>query len=435
MSSTDLAPVGPYISKPRSTDFNSRASSLTSTNVLPLERKQSKAGSRLLRTIRATNATCVDGTYGISDLSTAEEGQILITTVQVGNSSYNAVVDTGSSDTWFIEAGFSCYNEYGLNETESYCEFGPTFDDAASLVPIADENFEIGYADGETLSGGLAYATVTLAGITVHNQTIGVVDDATWYGDGVSSGLIGLAYAALTSAFEGTNVTADSRSTQVEYNPIFTNMYTQGSVESLFTLMLERDGGNSTLTLGGLPPAQPGYEDVSWTTVDIETMELNPASNPEFASQKSYYTIIPDGFEYRNASHVNGILTERETLNTTYPTIVDSGTSLIYLPQAQVLYINAAFSPSATYDEDSGYDVVPCNASVPEVAVVIGGTAFSINANDMLLDLGLGDSKCVSGVQNSGGAVNILGDVFLRNVFAVFDVGASQMHFAEHSTY
>lgn len=400
-----------------------------------MTRKESKGGSRLLRSVRADNASCVEGTYGLSQLSTAEEGQILITSVQVGDKSYNAVVDTGSSDSWFVKAGFQCQNEYGGNETEAYCKFGPTYDNSSSLVPIDDENFRISYADGEHLTGILGYEKVTLGGITVYNQTIGVVDSAAWNGDGESSGLIGLAYPALTSAFSGTNISADSRASQVEYNPIFTNMYTQGQVESLFTLTLERGDGNSTLALGGLPPAEPGFEDLTFTTVDIEIKQLNPGQNPEFKTQNSYYTITPDGFQYRNASNTNGILTERETLNTTYPTIVDSGTSLIYLPEAQVLYINAAFSPSTTYDEESGYDVIPCNATAPEFGVQIGGTTFSINAEDMILDLGLGGGMCASGVQNGGGAVNILGDVFLRNVIAVFDVGAAQMHFAPHVQY
>lgn len=377
----------------------------------------------------------------------------MLTPIQVGEEWYEAVLDTGSSDTWyvtyqkssaktllivlrrFVQTGFQCQDTLGGNKSESYCKFGPTYNTSCNFEQIPNENFDISYADGEGLTGILGTEDVTLAGVTVSNQTIGVVSVASWNGDGTSSGLVGLAYPALTSAFNGTNVTADSRSSQIEYSPLFTSMYEQGHVESLFTLTLERGNGNSTLAIGGLPPAQPGFENLSFTTVDIEVMQLNPFLNPEFKTQASYYTITPQGFEYRNASETNGVLTTRVTLNTTYPTIVDSGTSLIYLPAAQVQYINAAFSVASTYDEDSGYDVVPCNATAPEFGVNIGGTTFSINAEDMLLDLGLGGGMCVSGVQDGGGAVNILGDVFLRNVIAVFDVGAAQMHFATHSNY
>lgn len=293
----------------------------------------------------------------------------------------------------------------------------------------------------------MGYDKVTLANISVYNQTIGVVDKARWNGDGISSGIIGLAYPALTSAYSGTNVSADSRSSQAQYSPLFTSMYTQGAVESLFTLTIARGDGNSTLAIGGLPPAEPGFEDVEFTSVPIEIMQLNPGQNPKFSTQNSYYTITPDSYVYRNATTSGqGNLTScgsngsvpsasEQTLNNTFPTIVDSGTSLIYLPQVQVLYINAAFDPPSTVDQNTGYDVIPCNATAPEFGIVIGGTTFYINGEDMILDLDLGGGMCASGVQNGGGAVNILGDVFLRNVIAVFDVGSAEMRFAPHVNY
>ncbi|KAL1296621.1 hypothetical protein AAFC00_000110 [Neodothiora populina] len=431
------SPAGPYLSPfhPELIKKRSSATLQRTNKVLSLTRKESKSGSRLLRAARAENASCVDGDYGIAELSTTEEGQILITSVQVGDESYEAVVDTGSSDTWVVRTGFQCQNQLGGNETEAYCKFGPSYNTSSTFTPIPDQNFKISYADGEGLTGIMGYEKVTLGGITVYNQTIGVVDTAAWKGDGSTSGLIGLAYPALTSAYNGTNVTADTRASKVEYSPIFTSMYSQGSVESLFTLTLERGNGNSTLALGGLPPAEPGYENLTFTSVDIEIKQLNPGQNSEYKTHNSYYTITPQGFQYRNASLISGILPTRETMNTTYPTIVDSGTSLIYLPQAQVQYINSAFSTPSVYDEEYGYDTIPCNATAPEFGVVIGGNTFPINAEDMILDLGLEDGMCVSGVQNGGGAVNILGDVFLRNVIAVFDVGSAQMHFAPHAYY
>lgn len=343
-----------------------------------------------------------------------------------------------------MQTGFKCEDTLGTIVPEANCKFGATYDTGSTFTPIPDQNFRISYADGETATGILGRDTVTLANITVYNQTIGVVNKAAWRGDSVSSGLIGLAYPALTSAYNGTNVTADSRETQIQYEPVFTNMYSQGGVDPLFTLKLERENGSSTLAIGGLPPLDSGLAD-DFTSVPIEIMKLNPFQNPKFATQNSYYTITPKGFVYRNAtSHgVNNstLLTgadasiPQETLDTKYPTIVDSGTSMIYLPSAQVVYINAAFDPPTEFDRESGYDVIPCDAKAPEFGVVIGDTPFYINAEDMILDLGLPDGLCASGVQNGGGAVNILGDVFLRNVIAVFDVGQAEMRFAPHVYY
>lgn len=470
----DLVGLDVLHTKPRA---SKESTSLARTsNVLPLKRKSTN-GSRLLRNARAAgNASLVNGVYGISDISAVNEGQVGCVAIRPVKyfviltqstdphhtlPGWRRVVRSGPGHRkqrylvcWLqtfvicttltvsrlVKSGYQCENSLGGNTTEAYCKFGETYDPSSSFTPIADENFRISYADGETLTGILVYEKVTLANITVYNQTIGVVDTARWNGDGVSSGIIGLAYPALTSAFNGTNITADSRSSQVQYDPLFTSMYSQGDVDSLFTLTMKRGNGSSTLAIGGLPPAEPGFENLEFTSVPIEIMMLNPGQNPAFSKQNSYYTITPDGFAYKNATSSGNLTasygsTGLETLSTKYPTIVDSGTSLIYLPQAQVLYINAAFDPPTTLDQETGYDVIPCNATAPEFGVIIGGTTFYINAKDMVLDIGLESGMCVSGVQNGGGAVNILGDVFLRNVIAVFDVGSAQMRFAPHVDY
>lgn len=57
------------------------------------------------------------------------------------------------------------------------------------------------------MTGIVGTEKVTVAGITVENQEIAVVDLAAWSGNNLSSGLIGLAFASLTSAFAGTDPT------------------------------------------------------------------------------------------------------------------------------------------------------------------------------------------------------------------------------------
>lgn len=52
------------------------------------------------------------------------------------------------------------------------------------------------------------------------------------------------------------------------YSPIFTTMYSQGLVDSYFTLLISRNmsGDAGYLTLGGLPPVKFNE---SWTSTDI----------------------------------------------------------------------------------------------------------------------------------------------------------------------
>ena len=58
---------------------------------------------------------------------------------------------------------------------------------------------------------------------------------------------------------------------------------------------------------------------------------------------------------------------------------------------------------------------------------------FFVNALDMILPAAGG--QCLSGIQPNNGGLTILGDVWMKNVLAVFDIGAQRMRFASRSNY
>lgn len=140
---------------------------------------------------------------------------------------------------------------------ESQCDFGPVFNGSFQDGKIPDVNFNIEYGDLEFAVGEMGHEDVTVAGLTAYGQTVALVEIAYWQGDGVTSGLMGLAYPALTSEFSGTNYSADSINDTIEYDPIFTTLYKQGQIAPLFSLALERNSGGGYLALGGLPPVLP----------------------------------------------------------------------------------------------------------------------------------------------------------------------------------
>ena len=77
------------------------------------------------------------------------------------------------------------------------------------------------YGDGTGLNGTVGFETVAVGGLKVQWQEIGVAEKAYWNGDSVSSGLLGLAYPAITSVFKGTDPNNDTKKTQEPYNPFF----------------------------------------------------------------------------------------------------------------------------------------------------------------------------------------------------------------------
>lgn len=102
--------------------------------------------------------------------------------------------------------------------------------------------------------------------------------------------------------------------------------------------------------------------------------------------------------------------------------------------------ILALYSPPPIYIADQGATFAPCNAKTPSLGVTIGGQTFWISPADMLMQTASvevdGVNYCLTGPQDGGDeGPYVLGDTFLNNVVAVFDIGASEMRFAPHENY
>jgi len=191
---------------------------------------------------------------------------------------------------------------------------------------------------------------VTLAGITVKNQEVAVVDFAAWFGDGVSSGLIGFAFPSLTSAYAGTDPTMDA--VQIPYNPVFTSMYTEGLVAPLFSLAIARSSRTSgtvaggQLAIGGLPPVifSPRF-----ASAPFQLLTMNDISAA--APQYQVYTITRSGFTYEGNKHTHWSHPRfpnpfgPPTNSSQVQVIIDSGTTLTYLPTGIADAVNALFDP------------------------------------------------------------------------------------------
>ena len=368
-------------------------------------------------------------------------GQVFVAALRVNDFDYATVVDTGSSDPWLANDNFTCSDPVS-EETipPELCFFGPTYNpsESSTFEPVPDEFFRVGYASGETLTGQLGLETVELGGIQVTEQKFGVVDRAAWYGDGVSSGLIGLASYFLTSAFSGNDPTVFAQDTRQPYDPIFVNMFQRFGVPAVFSMVLTRDtpqlelGG--LLGLGGVPvvPHTPGFASAPIRIFGV---------NEEGESVYQFYEIPSEGFAV-SASRS----TQFNPHNTTNPAkqnlmgngthvIIDSGTSLVYLPDDVTEAVHAAYQPPAQFDDQTGFYTVDCEATAPVVGVQIGKKIFYINFADLVLPIDSLRSKCISGVQPSFGGLTILGDVWMKGVLSVFDIQSIQMQFAARKYY
>ena len=420
--------------------FRAPSPNVVSPNVLPLTRKSGSRSAAYLASIRNDNH--VNGVYGITPLTSLEQGQEFAAGIEFGSKSFQVALDTGSSDTWLAKTGFQCFDRITLApEPESYCAFGPTYNISTTFTQIPNENFKLTYGSGEILTGLVGTEKVTLASITVENQQVAVVDHAAWNGDGVSSGLVGLSFPALTSAFNGTNPNLDSKATRVEYNPIFTNMYSEGHVAPLFSLAIDRGTSGGLLAIGGLPPGTflPLFTSTPFQLLTISNT-FGPTGPIDGIPQYQFYAIAVDGFDYEGNETTKWTQGKwpnplvKPSDSSKLQVVVDSGTTLIYLPTGIANAVNSLFVPPAVYNPAGGAYIVKCSAKAPEFGITIGEQTFYINGLDMIQPIGSG--ICISGVSDAGSVgLSILGDVFFKNVLAVFDVGASEMRFAARESY
>ncbi|KAF2269670.1 acid protease [Lojkania enalia] len=360
-------------------------------------------------------------------------GRVYMTSISLARKPYTLVLDTGSSDTWIASSDFRCLSRHtDMELKQSACGFGALYDQNESLSweKIETHDFEVKYMDGEFLNGEIGTEDFEIGGLELR-QTIGVVERGWWIGDRISSGLIGLAYPILASGHRDLNYTRFG---------IFAGQslrFENYTLPPVFSLALSRPDSTGSLSggllaLGGLPaiPHSPTF-----VTVPI---------HPVQASAYAFYSIPVDGFDIipskgfnleKSRLHRRGIV---DYTNRTTTTIIDSGTTLMYLPDDVADSIASFFSPPATYDSLGNLYRARCSAQIPQVGVNIGGETFWVDDKDLLAGGGSDrEGSCLLSVQRQGYGDAVLGDAFLKNVVAVFDLGVSyegeKVIFIQHS--
>ncbi|KAL2831444.1 aspartic peptidase domain-containing protein [Aspergillus cavernicola] len=373
---------------------------------------------------RSTNAT--------APLVSTSYGTVFDVEVIIGGQIFQLLVDSGSSDTYVVTSDFQCIDQdSGLQQPQEDCLYDvkKTYNISDTYEKIPNQIFGIQYGNG-IASGVIAFEEVTVAGVTVPKQRVGIADKSTPMGDGVNCGLLGLGYPALTSAHPA-NITDNTTYwyNRIPYNPILFTMYDQGLIQdSYFAHALARSPINDSsafggyLSLGELPPVK--HED-NWAVAPVELMNNIPLNFTSFKKTRSYWALtVPSTSWGKNGS--NAI---------PFQAFLDTGNPLSYIPGRIADPFNKLFNPPAVYNKDLAAYIVDCNAKPPSLGLEIGGTIFEHNPSDLIYQTG--EDLCISAIGNSdeikiGGTLqlNIIGVPFLKSVVSVFDFGRNEMRFA-----
>jgi hypothetical protein len=359
-------------------------------------------------------------------------GVIFEVEVEVNNRTFYLVPDTGSSDLWIPTADFQCVDPSSGDEvSQAECNFGATYQVPNTTEYVANQTFGVQYGTGIAL-GRVAYADVTLNGIKMEHQKIGLVDRTNDLGDGLGSGILGLGFPPLTSAHPGTELDNSTLLlNRAVYDTVFVSIYKQKLVDPWYSFAFERPSKNMTtgpggwLGLGELPPVAHSND---WAIKPIEVTEGLPDELTGGVRMISLMTLTVDGVVYGNASSNTFV-----TNSTKFQAVVDTANHMNLFPRALAEAINSAFVPQGSFDEDAHVYLVDCNATTPRLAVVLDGCTFWHQSRDDLIyrdDSGSCYSSIAPTGESDGLALNFLGDAFLRNVVSVFDFGKEEMRFA-----
>ncbi|XP_076028190.1 pepsin A-like [Genypterus blacodes] len=283
--------------------------------------------------------------------------------------SFKVVFDTGSSNLWV--PSIYC----GSPACENHARFYPS---RSSTFRYSGTPLDIRYGTG-SMTGVLSYDTVTVGGLAVRNQVFGLSQtEAPFMQYMRADGILGLAYPRLAAS---------------SAMPVFDNMMKEGLVnQDLFSVYLSSNSqSGSVVTFGGIDPNHY-YGSITWI----------PLSN------QLYWQITVDSIT------ANGQVV---SCNGGCQAIVDTGTSLIVGPQTDIAYMNSMLGAS----NQNGDYVVNCNSidQMPDLSINIHGHAFTLPASAYVRQSQ--HYGCRTGFSAGGDSLWILGDVFIRQYFSVFN--------------
>ncbi|OJT03617.1 Aspartic protease [Trametes pubescens] len=413
--------------------FTDRASSRPAVETIPfVKRTRLKLAKR-----DHEDAAIPNGAIGLGD----RDDVFYTVSVTIGDTTTPLNIDTGSSDLWVItpecdteECDMSSAPRYDIPE-EKYLQTGRT-------------TVDLRYGDSLTGSyarGLVVRDTVTLAGLTMENQTFAAVDDTDNYAiTNGAAGVLGLGFpaqgfvqSAALIAELGATFDIDAFVEQIDKaGPIVPRLVTSGAIqEPLFAITLQRDtidvSGKGQLTIGRLPEGVDNSS-ITWVPVRLYSSDEGGLSPPSFAPSEVY--------PLRWEVEIDGVFLDGEKLPDTrqqadgistpsLSTLIDSGNSLIRGPSDVVNTILSQVSPAFASDP-SAPPRLPCSTT-HTLAFQIGGKMFPVDPRDFVAQVSPGDaSECVADnvvgtdAPSAGALFSwVLGDPFLKSNMIVFYYG------------
>jgi hypothetical protein len=294
---------------------------------------------------------------------------------------FQVIFDTGSSNLWV---------------PSTKCQECPrdkaTYNSRASSTYVANGTaFFIMYGSGP-VAGFLSEDVTAVGSLSIADQVFAEILDVSGLGSAYSAGkfdgILGLAWPSIS--VDGVV-------------PVFTNLVEDGVLEQpVFSFSLgKEDGEAGELLIGGI-------DDAKYTG----PLSYIPLSN------LTYWAL-----------NLTSLTVDGKSMTTAKRCIVDSGTSILTGPSEEVAALAEYMGARATA---IGEYFVSCKDidTLPNLIFTIGGIKFTLEPVDYIIPDGPICLVGIMGLDVTSDPLWILGDVFMRKYYTVFDYGAERMGFA-----
>ncbi|KAJ5470875.1 hypothetical protein N7530_008232 [Penicillium desertorum] len=312
------------------------------------------------------------------------------------------VLDTGSSDLWC-----NTPNSTICESSENACASGTYDSRSSSSYSFVSSDFNISYADGSGAAGDYVTDTLTIGSTTIKDFQFGI-----GFSSGSPEGVLGIGYTA--------NEVQVGRNGEPAYANLPKAMVNKGVIQSnAYSLWLnDLDANTGSILFGGVNTKK--YHG-ALQTVPIQKVG-GQYSEFIIALTKVSLTTSSGENTYTSSSIPAGVL-------------LDSGSSLTYLPDALVQEIYDDLGVS--YESDSGIGYVECSMAEQSITLsyTFSSPTINVGIDEMIIDVGdlyfrNGKRACIFGIVPAGTSTAVLGDTFLRSAYVVYDLENNEISLA-----
>ncbi|XP_069691364.1 cathepsin D-like [Periplaneta americana] len=319
---------------------------------------------------------------------------------------FKVQVDTGSSNLFIPSPNSDSCGTFNNFQCQNY---------------VSNEDITLKYGSN-AVQGPECEDTVTIGGIPVQNQYFTVVDSCNASLQGGLEGIMGVGFSSTAENF------VSLYGETVQPAPVLVNIFNQQpDQEQVFSLYLSNDDsqGQSELTIGGIDPKH-------------------------YTGNLVFADLVPNSFSLVQQWQVNiqgfsvGGKDVGECGISSCTVVIDSGTSLITIPYQEydaLIYALQTMEPGVTVQRQpqggflATYVIYTQDISnLQPIVVTIQGQQFVINPADYTTQINEGiylvEVSMNENPQNENQQLWILGDTFMRTVYAVFDMDNKRIGFA-----